>query len=85
MIRVTHMPANRRYSIILEHSGQVLLEQASLEQVEAFWDANDETYFGLRIEDAQSEHARVRHGRDSGRRRTRPALIACTAPLSRPA
>lgn len=34
-------------------------EQASLEQVEAFWDANDETYFGLRIEDAQSEHARV--------------------------
>ncbi len=59
MIRVTHMPANRRYSIILEHSGQVLLEQASLEQVEAFWDVNDETYFGLRIEDAQSEHARV--------------------------
>lgn len=53
------MPANRRYSIILEHSGQVLLKQASLEQVEAFWDANDETYFGLRIEDAQSEHARV--------------------------
>jgi hypothetical protein len=53
------MSANRRYSIILEHTGQVLLEQASLEQVEAFWDANDETYFGLRIEDAQSEHARV--------------------------
>jgi len=53
------MSANRRYSIILDHTGQVLLEQASLEQVEAFWDANDAFYFGLRIEDAQSDHARV--------------------------
>lgn len=53
------MPTNRRYSIILEHTGQVLLEQASLEQIEAFWDANDDLYFGLRIEDAQSDHARV--------------------------
>ncbi|KIZ33006.1 hypothetical protein ACIGHJ_04825 [Stutzerimonas kunmingensis] len=53
------MSANRRYSIILEHTGQVLLERASLEQVEAFWDANDALYFGLRIEDAQSDHARV--------------------------
>ncbi len=53
------MSANRRYSIILDHSGQVLLEQASLDQVEAFWDANDALYFGLRIEDAQSDHARV--------------------------
>lgn len=53
------MSANRRYSIILEHTGQALLEHASLEQVEAFWDANDALYFGLRIEDAQSDHARV--------------------------
>jgi len=59
MIRVTFMSANRRYSIILEHTGQVLLEQASLEQVEEFWDANDALYFGLHIEDAQSDHARV--------------------------
>jgi len=59
MIRVTFMSANRRYSIILEHTGQVLLEQASLEQVEAFWDANDALYFGLRIDDALSDHARV--------------------------
>jgi len=59
MIRVTFMSANRRYSIILEHTGQVLLEQASLEQVEEFWDANDALYFGLRIEDAQSDHATV--------------------------
>ena len=41
------------------HAVEVLLEQASLEQVEAFWDANDALYFGLRIEDAQSDHARV--------------------------
>jgi len=59
MIRVTFMSANRRYSIILEHTGQVLLEQAPLEQVEAFWDANDARYFGLRIDDALSDHATV--------------------------
>ena len=53
------MSANRRYSIILEHSGQVLLEQASLEQVEAFWDASDALILGLRIEDAQSDLATV--------------------------
>lgn len=27
--------------------------------VEAFWDDNDERYFGLRIEDERSAHARV--------------------------
>ena len=48
------MSANRRYSIILEHTGQVLLEQ-----VEAFWDANDALYFGLRIDDALSDHDTV--------------------------
>ena len=53
------MNAEIRYSIILEHNAEVLLANASMAQVEAFWDANDETYFGLRIEDAQSEHARV--------------------------
>ncbi len=53
------MSANRRYSIILEHTGQVLLEHASLEQVEVFWDANDALYFGLRIEDAQGDHSWV--------------------------
>lgn len=53
------MPAEKRYSIILEHTGQVLLERAPLPQVEAFWDANDALYHGLRIEDEQSEHARV--------------------------
>jgi len=53
------MPTDKRYSIILEHTGQVLLEHAPLSQVEAFWDANDTRYFGLHIEDEQSEHARV--------------------------
>lgn len=53
------MPADKRYSIILEHTGQVLLEHAPLPQIEAFWDANDTLYFGLRIEDEQSDHARV--------------------------
>ena len=53
------MPADKRYSIILEHTGQVLLEHAPLSQIEAFWDANDTLYFGLRIEDEQSDHARV--------------------------
>ncbi|MBE7374640.1 hypothetical protein [Pseudomonas lopnurensis] len=53
------MHADKRYSIILEHTGQVLLEHAPLAQVEAFWDANDALYFGLRIEDEQSDHARV--------------------------
>lgn len=53
------MPAEKRYSIILEHTGQVLLECAPLPQVEAFWDANDALYYGLRIEDEQSPHARV--------------------------
>jgi hypothetical protein len=28
-------------------------------QIEAFWDANDTRYFGLRMEDEHSAHARV--------------------------
>ena len=53
------MPAETRYSVILEHTGQVLLDDAPLSQLEAFWDANDTLYFGLRMEDEVSEHARV--------------------------
>lgn len=53
------MPAEKRYSVILEHTGQVLLDDAPLSQLEAFWDANDTLYFGLRMEDEVSEHARV--------------------------
>lgn len=53
------MPAEKRYSVILEHTGQVLLYDAPLSQLEAFWDANDTLYFGLRMEDEVSEHARV--------------------------
>ncbi|WP_337158496.1 hypothetical protein [Pseudomonas putida] len=53
------MNTETRYSIILEHSAEVLLENASMAQVEAFWDDNDERYFGLRIEDERSAHARV--------------------------
>jgi len=53
------MSAEKRYTIILEHTGQILLEYATLVQVEAFWDANDTRYFGLRIEDEQGGHARV--------------------------
>ncbi|AIL60043.1 MULTISPECIES: hypothetical protein [Pseudomonas] len=53
------MNTERRYSIILERSAEVLLNNALMTQVEAFWDANDSRYFGLRIEDEHSAHARV--------------------------
>lgn len=53
------MKTERRYSIILEHSAEVLLEHAPIAQIEAFWDANDTRYFGLRMEDEHSAHARV--------------------------
>jgi hypothetical protein len=53
------MNTERRYSIILEHSAEVLLEHAPMAQIEAFWDANDMRYFGLRMEDEHSAHARV--------------------------
>ncbi|TWC18357.1 hypothetical protein FBY05_113161 [Pseudomonas sp. SJZ083] len=53
------MNTERRYSIILEHSAEVLLEHAAMAQIEAFWDANDTRYFGLRMEDEHSAHARV--------------------------
>lgn len=53
------MKTERRYSIILAHSAEVLLEHALMAQIEAFWDANDTRYFGLRMEDEHSAHARV--------------------------
>ena len=53
------MNTERRYSIILERSAEVLLEHAPMAQIEAFWDANDTRYFGLRMEDEHSAHARV--------------------------
>ncbi len=53
------MTTEQRYSIILEHSAEVLLEHASMAQIEAFWDANDTRYFGLRMENEHSAHARV--------------------------
>jgi hypothetical protein len=48
-----------RYSVILEHSQGVLLENATTEQLEAFWDANDTRYFGLRLENENSAHVQV--------------------------
>ncbi|WP_449429946.1 hypothetical protein [Pseudomonas putida] len=53
------MNAERRYSIILERSAEVLLENASMTQVEEFWDANDSRYFGLRMEDQCAAHVHV--------------------------
>lgn len=53
------MTTERRYSIILEHSSEVLLEHALMAQLEAFWDANDTRYCGLRMENEHSAHARV--------------------------
>jgi len=53
------MKAERRYSIILEHSAEMLLENVPMAQIEAFWDANDTRYFGLRMEDEHSAHTRV--------------------------
>lgn len=56
---LTSMHADIRYSVILERTGQTLLAQADLQQLEAFWDAHDAEYVGLRIEDEQSRHPRV--------------------------
>ncbi|TDF79986.1 hypothetical protein [Pseudomonas sp. H9] len=53
------MNTETRYSIILERSAEVLLENALMAQVEAFWDANDTRYFGLRMENEHTAHARV--------------------------
>jgi len=53
------MNTETRYSIILERSAEVLLENALMAQVEAFWDANDSCYFGLRLEDEHSANVRV--------------------------
>jgi|TARA_Y100000815_G_scaffold71584_1_gene60387 hypothetical protein len=53
------MSAEKLYTIVLEHSLEVLLEAATMEQVEAFWDAYDNRYFGLRMEEETSHHARV--------------------------
>jgi hypothetical protein len=53
------MKPEQRYSIILEHNAEVLLERVPMSQIEAFWDANDTHYFGLRMEDEHSAHARV--------------------------
>ena len=48
-----------RYSIILAHNAEVLLANASMAQVEAFWDANDTRYFGLHMENPCDAHVRV--------------------------
>jgi hypothetical protein len=53
------MSSEKLYTIVLEHSLEVLLEAATMEQVEAFWDAYDTRYFGLRMEEENSHHARV--------------------------
>lgn len=53
------MSAEKLYTIVLEHSLEVLLEAATMEQVEAFWDVHDSRYFGLRMEDETGPHARV--------------------------
>jgi hypothetical protein len=53
------MSSEKLYTIVLEHSLEVLLEAATMEQVEAFWDAHDTRYFGLRMEEENSYHARV--------------------------
>lgn len=53
------MSAEKLYTIVLEHSLEVLLEAATMAQVEAFWDAYDTRYFGLRMEEDNANHARV--------------------------
>lgn len=53
------MSAETLYTIVLEHSLEVLLEAATMAQVEAFWDEHDSHYFGLRMEDGTSSHVRV--------------------------
>jgi len=53
------MSAEKLYTIVLEHSLEVLLEAATMAQVEAFWDAYDTRYFGLRMEEDSTHHARV--------------------------
>jgi len=53
------MSSEKLYTIVLEHNLEVLLEAATMEQVEAFWDAYDTRYFGLRLEEDNAQHARV--------------------------
>ena len=53
------MSAEKLYTIVLEHSLEVLLEAATMAQVEAFWDAHDDQYVGLRMEDENTQHSRV--------------------------
>lgn len=53
------MSAEVLYTIILEHNLKVLLEAATMEQVESFWDAHDEHYFGLRLEETAGSPTRV--------------------------
>jgi uncharacterized protein YlaN (UPF0358 family) len=53
------MSSEKLYTIVLEHSLEVLLEAATMAQVEAFWDVYDTRYFGLRMEEENSHHARV--------------------------
>lgn len=53
------MSAEKLYTIVLEHSLEVLLEAATMAQVEAFWNAYDTRYFGLRMEEDTVYHARV--------------------------
>lgn len=61
--RIEHEPANmsceKLYTIVLEHSLEVLLEAATMAQVEAFWDAHDSRYYGLRMEEDNGRHVRV--------------------------
>jgi len=53
------MSAEVLYTIVLERNLEVLLEAATMEQVEAFWDAHDEHYFGLRLEEISGSPTRV--------------------------
>jgi hypothetical protein len=53
------MSCEKLYTIVLEHSLEVLLEAGTMAQVEAFWDAYDCRYYGLRMEEDTGQHARV--------------------------
>jgi len=53
------MSAEKIYTIVLEHNLEVLLEAATMAQVEAFWDEHDSHYFGLRMENESGIHTRV--------------------------
>lgn len=49
----------KRYTIILENCGNVILEKGSIEQVQAFWDTFGHLYYGIRLDEQEPNHSLI--------------------------